>query len=163
MFDLIFSFIILMVSFGLIFVYYINVNDNNDIYDLNKRILDGFTNTKINTLNNIDVREMFVNNKIRNLQNTVAQQVGEFHYYGDDELAKNLTEIFVENFLDRQMNFNLTLENETGGVFVLYSKLYRPEISPENSSITAISRRTIFGFNQSDYYGPYKLKIKIWK
>ena len=163
MFDLIFSFVVIILTLSLVFNYYIDVNLNVDIHELNKNILSGFTHTKINTLNDEEIRDIFKQGKIKNIYNTIAQQVSEFYYYNDDLYAKNLSRIFVEDYIRKEMNFNITLENKTGSIFVLYEQINRPEISITDSSIVSRTSRTIFGFNNAtDFYGPYTFKIEIW-
>lgn len=167
LFDLIFAFVILVISLGLFYVYYLEVDENITLYDLNINILNGFTNTKINNLNDQEIRDLFIQNKIKNIENTIAEQVIEFYSTnktsGD---AEDLTRIFVKDYIDKQMNFLLTIENETGGDNMT---LYRYPTSSfkvefENSSIATTSQRTIFTFkNQTDFYGPYIFKVKIWQ
>lgn len=163
-FDLILSFIVLVLSVSLIYNYYLNVDIGDDVYELNKNILDGFTNTKINSLNNKEIRDMFIAGEIKNIENTVAQQVAEFYYIGNSILAENLTQVFVEDYLDKQMNFNLTIEEEGSGIVdVLFLNLNRPEIGFDDSSIVSARQRIIFGFNSSQVYGPYIFRTTIWK
>lgn len=163
MFDLIFSFIILIISIGLLYNYYIDVTGNVDIYDLNKNILNGFTNTRINTLNDEEIREMFRANKVKNIENTVAQQVGEFYYYGSLTDANDLTRIFAQDYIDKQMNFEFTLD-DAGTSYELYKSINRPEVDFDSAEIASVNQRTIFGFkNSTDFYGPYVFRIKIWK
>jgi hypothetical protein len=166
MFDLIMSFLVLVLVIALTFNYYVTGNEEIDIYTLNKNILDGFTNTKISSLNDEDIRLMYATNKIRNIENTVAQQVVEFYESPvNNALAADLTRIFIADYLDKQMNFNITIEDElVGAPYVLFSILNRPEISFENSSIVSVTQRRIFSFkNTTTFYGPYLVQIKIWK
>lgn len=164
MFDLIFAVIIIVVSLSLLFSYSIETTSNINIYNLNRNILSGFTTIPINNLNAEDIRQMFIDSKIRNIENTVGQQVIEFYALGEDEYAKNLTDIFVRDYVDSQMNFLFTLENATD-VLLNLSEIYnRPEMSYDNATIASAAQRHIFTFrNSTDFYGPYVLKIKIWK
>lgn len=167
LFDLIFAFVLLVIAIGLYYLYYVDVNENSNIYDLNVNILNGFTNTKINDLNDREIRDLFIANKIKNVENTVAEQVVDFYVTnkssGD---AQYLTGIFVKDYVDKQMNFLLTIENETGGDnMTLYR--YPPSsfrVSFENSTVSTMAQRTIFSFkNQSDFYGPFIFRVKIWQ
>lgn len=164
-FDLIFSGVIILVGFAIIFNYYININDNSSISDLNKNILNGFTNTKINSLNGEEIRMMFVLGKVKNIENTVAQQVAEYTFYNQNDSAKNLTRIFVEDYLDKQMNFNLTiqLEGSSEPEYTLFQKINRKDSLIGDAEIVSVSQRIIFGFNSTDYFGPYIFKVRIWK
>lgn len=162
LFDLILSLVIVLVTLGILFSYYSSTQDNLNIYDLNLQIMSGFSQTKVNSLNNEEVRRMFVQGQIRNIENTVAQQVAEFTYNGRFDLATNLSRIFLEGYLPRQYNMNLSLNNGTVESEV-FSRINRPNSPYEESDLASSMRRTIYGFiNQTDYYGPYRFTIRIW-
>lgn len=139
MLDVVFSFVLILIAVSLSFNYYITGYQNADIYNLNKNVLGGFTNTRINSLNDDEIRVMFAMNKIKNIENTVAQQVIEFYEEGNVDYAENLTRIYVEDYVDKQMNFNITLENSSMTV-VLFQSINRPEIEFFDSSIVAVSK-----------------------
>jgi len=168
LFDLIFAFVIFIVSMTLIYTYYIDVEENVNIYDLNVNIINGFTNTKLNNLNDQEIRDLFIQNKIRNIENTIAEQVVEFYEANKTTPveAKYLTKIYVQDYIDKQMNFEFTLENETDILTTLYQYPEPPmdyKVSFENSTIATNTQRLIFGFkNQTYFYGPYILRVKIW-
>ncbi len=163
-FDMILSFVILLLAVALIFNYYMNTEENLDIYNLNMDILNGLTNTKINDLNDQEIRVLFVQGKIKNIENTVAQQVSEFYFYGNKNLAQNLTKIFSEDYAQNQINLNITIQIEDKSSpeeQLFYSG--KNNINSDDSSVVASSSRVIFGFNSTDYYGPYVFRVKIWK
>lgn len=169
MFDMILSIVILVVSLAMIFSYFVTTTNNLDIYDYNYQILSGFTQTKINTLNNEDVRKMFINNQIRNIDNTVAQQVGEFYSAGNISLAQNLTKIFVKDYVNKQMSFRITIYNQTNndtgtqGSVVLFQDIKNNLNSIEDGTISSVTQRTIFGFRDKDkMYGPDIIIIELW-
>lgn len=162
LFDLIFSFVIFVVSLSVFLIYYTSTSTNTEIYDLNSQILNGLTQTKINSLNSQEVRDMFLNNQIRNIDNTVAQQISEFHHLKEDVLADDLARIFIESYLTRQMNFELLLDNSSNEL-TLFSEINR-EVDFENSELSAVSSRVIFGFiNRSDSYGPHIYTVRLWQ
>ena len=161
-FDMILSFIIIIISLGIVLSYFVTTTENIDIYDYNYQILSGFTQTKINSLNNEEVRIMFINNQIRNIDNTVAQQVGEFYHNGDLILAQNLTRIFVSDYVNSQMNFRITIYNNTNS-YILFNITNQGKEDIELSTVSSVKERTIFGFiNKTQIYGPDKIKIEIW-
>jgi hypothetical protein len=127
--------------------------------------LDGYTNVNINSLNDEAIRKMFVQNKIKNIENTIAQQVIEFYENGDTVMAQNLTRTYVEDYLDKQMNFKITFKNETSSTpTILFEEINRPEISLDDAEISSSTKRTVFAFkNTSEFYGPMTFEIKIWK
>jgi len=161
MFDLIFSMVIIVISLGIVLSYFTNTSVNQDIFELNKQILKSFTQTKINSLNEQFIRDLFISGKIKNIKNTVAQQVSEFYYLKNYSLAKNLTKIYLKNYANPEINLNISLNNGTD-TFVLFSKVNSGVIF-KNSDIISVSKRSILGFiNQTDYYGPYEIEVKTW-
>ncbi|MCA9497162.1 MAG: hypothetical protein KC589_09530 [Nanoarchaeota archaeon] len=164
LFDLIFSTVILVVSIAIVMSYYTDTVENIDIHDLNSQILNSFTKTKINSLNSEEVRQMFIDNEIKNIKNTVAQQVSEFYYLGKIDRAENLTLIFVGDYINKQMNFNITLQNSSGSVISLFEAINLKETPFDESSISSVSERIVYGFiNSSDFYGPFLFKVELWK
>lgn len=158
-FDLIFSFVILLVSLGLLFTYFLVIEDNEDIHSLNRQILDRFTTTNINSLNNENVRVMFNNREIINIQNTVAQQVAEFKFRGEDLLAEELSSLFISSFIAEELNVQVNISNAT-----MNSLVYQNEIkSPYNDAqIISSLRRDVIGIRDKEVYGPYTFTINIW-
>lgn len=161
-FDLILSLIILVVSLGIAFSYFSNTSSNIDIYDLNNEIMNSFTLTELNSLNGKYIRDLFVNGQIKNYHNTVAQQVSEFYYLGKLDLAQNLSEFFVKDFIRKEFNFNISLINNSN-IVTLYTNS-NPTISVENSTLISVSKRSVYGFlNLSNSYGPYEFKVVMWQ
>lgn len=162
MFDLILASLILIVTVGIVFSYYISTTENVDIYDYNYEILSGMTQTKINSLNSVEIRQMFIENKIKNIDNTVAQQIGEFYHQGEIDLARNLTTIYIEDYVNKQMNFRVTIYNQTNEE-VLFEDVKNGKNESDSGSILSVTQRTVFGFIDKDTtYGPDTIKIEIW-
>jgi len=174
MFDMILSIVIIVVSLGIVFSYFTTTNENVDIYSYNYQILSGFTQTKINTLNNEEVRKMFIDNKIKNIDNTVAQQVAEFYHtenivytenYAENiSYAENLTRIFVEDYVNKQMSFRVSISNSTEPLnfTVLFEDVKNDLNSTEDGTISSVTQRTIFGFIDKDTVYSDVIKIEIW-
>lgn len=154
LFDVIFSVVILIVSIGIVFSYFTETYSNDDLYTLNYDILDSMTTTKINSLNNEEIRDMFREGNIQNIENTLAQQIGEFINNGEIYLAKNLTEIFLKNHVNNRMNFNITM----GGV-TLFEQIR--SLKNESRMVTK-TQRDVFGFEDRSSSYEYTLKIEIW-
>lgn len=162
MFDLILAFIIFIVSLGIVFSYFVSTTENVDIYDYNYEILSGITQTKINSLNSIEIRQMFLDNQIKNIDNTVAQQIGEFYHDGKTDLAHNLTRIYIKDYVNKQMNFRITILNQTNSE-ILFEDIKNEKNESDSGTILSVTQRTIFGFiNKDTTYGPDIIRIEIW-
>ncbi len=161
LFDLILSIVILMVSMGISISYFVNISNNVDIYDLNNQILTNFVKTELNSLNGDEIRDLFIAGKIKNIHNSVAQQVSEFYYFNYNSDANNLTELFVSSYIKNQMNFKFEISNNSNfnTTSILFEQIRFPE---EKSEISAVSKKTIIGFIDQDNYYIYHLRLKIW-
>ena len=166
--DLIFSFVLLIVTFGVIFTYYVHSDQNVDIYEINIDILDSLTKTRINSLNDDTVREMFRDAAVRrniNVENTIAQQIIQFillEPVNGEPLALNLTNVVVNNYVGGELNVNLTLTNGTQ-VTQLYFVNLVGNNAFENASISSSSGRLVIGFvNTTRYYDNYVLDLRVW-
>lgn len=161
-FDLILSVVILIVSVGIVLTYSSSTTDNSNLYNLNLEIMEGLTETNINDLNDDIIRRMFIEEKIKNIDNSIAQQLGEFYYLGYLNDTKNLSKTFITPFIKQNMNFNMTLINDTGGIDVLF-ELKNKDMTFEDAEISSSIIRSVFGIiNRTDSFGPYILNIKIW-
>lgn len=162
MLDLVFAVVILIVALAVVLSNFTTVTSNGDLYDTNRQILKGITQTRINDLNSNEVRQLFIQNKIRNIENTVAEQISEYYYTKDYLLAQNITRIFVKDYVASSMNINVTITDNLGET-QLYAKLNNRRVQFSQAGITSVSKRIIFGsLNQTSFYGPYTITIKLW-
>ena len=164
LFDLILSFIILIVVISLLFIYSSSSVENINVFRLNLEIMSGFTTTNINELNDEEVRQMFINRKITNIHNSVAQQVAEFYFYDEPVLAQNLTRIFMGSSFQDNYNVNLSILLDNGTRYDVFNIISPNMPKPiEDSEIASSLDKTVIGFiNRTDYFGPYKFTLKIW-
>lgn len=161
-FDIILAFIIILVGISVFFLYDFYEFDNQQLYSINKNILKGISMTQINSLNDDEIRIFFSQNKIKNIKNTVAEQIVEFCYENEIELAQNLTKIFVKNYVNHQLNINITLENSSF-VQTLYV-LKVNDVSFKDSYVSSQTSKEFFSFlNSKEVFGPCQIKIKIWQ
>lgn len=162
LFDLIFSLVIIIISLGLVFSYFYNPSLNVDIASLNQEIMGSLTQTKINSLNNEEIRQLFIRNEIRNVDNTVAQQISEFYSNGREVRALELSETFLRDFVLQQININVSLYDGPDR-FQLYHRSNN-NIEFDNAKISSMTRRTVFGYTDLDTsFGPYVFEVRIWQ
>lgn len=160
-FDLIISVVVLIVSLGIAFSYFTTTTENENIFELNNQILNSITQTEINSLNNQDIRDLFIQRKIKNYHNTIAQQISEFYVTSEYGLARNLTSAFIGSYVKQNLNFEVTLINSTGGNFILYQSI-NPRSNITTAKLKSTSQRVVYGFINSTHYYPHKYKIEIW-
>ncbi len=161
LFDLILSIVILVITIVLILSNFSFKKDNQDLFAINSELINSLTQTEINTLNDERIRRMFVDKKIVNIKNTIAQQIAEFHYRGMLGDAINLSDVFANGYLKVNLNYNITMENGTD-VIRLY-EMQSTNIAYNESEIASSLKRTVIGFyNETDIFGPYTFRIEIW-
>jgi hypothetical protein len=165
LFDGIIGFTLIIIALGVILTYYSSSYENQNIHSLNQQLLNSYTSTKINDLNDNEIRNFFRQGQIRNIQNSIAQQTAEFHYEGKLGSAKNLTEIFVDDFVTKQINAqiliydNITINTPTE----LYIKKNRAIELVDAKSISSTKRSVIGFINTTSSYGPYTIQIILWQ
>lgn len=161
MFDFITALVIIVVGIAIILSYFQIELENTNVYDLNLQIMDSFTTNKINDLNNAEVRELFIQRRINNVENTIAQQVSEFYFRNSSSgLANSLTELYISDFISNAHNINVSISD---GVIEesIYLQLSNPT-SMDDSELSSSITRVIFGVWGSDSF-VYDLRIDIWQ
>lgn len=162
-FDLILSSVILVVAIVITLSYYSSSISNADLVGLNQRILNDFTQTEVNSLNGVEIRQMFINGDIKNIHNTIAQQVVDFISASNIELAQNLTKFFVEGYVSKNFDFNLSLTNSSGSVTTLFYS-NNNGISFKDCTVSSDFKRKIISFtNVSKGYEIYTFEVKMWQ
>lgn len=168
--DLIFAFTLLLAALGLFFFYFSNITSDPDLFEFNRDLMNTFTGTNINALNNPEVREMFVDNRIKNVENSVAQQIAEFYYMDQEsidspvsgELSRNLTRAFVGSFITSpELVFNITIMEEGGSPVSLFSK-ENPSVSRDEAQVVSTTTRDVIGFYNLTTPFKYTFKIELW-
>ena len=166
LFDLIVSFFILLGVLVIAVRYYSSETANSDIYEQGQELLDRYTTTNINSLNDEYVRELFRDNKVTNIENTVAQQVAEFYYVGDIDAAGNLTQLFLGTKLLSEVNLNLSLYNESDGVYyVLYAIRGKGgSLQIKDATVSSVYKRLVAGYsNETKNSYEYEFEVEIWE
>ena len=162
MMDLIFSFVILLVALGIASIYYTEVSQDEGLYDFTQQNINRLTSVSINSLNNEEIRTLFSEGKISNIDYSVAQQASAFYYGGNLDLARNITRIFFENTEDKQFFMNISLNNGTDSISLYSSPQIR--VSYEDSKTSySLSREVITFINKTTIVGPYNFRIIIWQ
>ena len=166
--DLVFSFVLLIVTVAVLFTYYVDTDQNVDIYQVNVDILDSLSKTRINSLNDQTIRELFQNAATRrniNVENTLAQQIIQFvrlDAVDGEELARNITNVIVNSYVGRELNVNLTLTNGSE-VTPLYYVNNAGNPVFKDATISSSNERLIIGFvNRTEYYDNYLLQLRVW-
>lgn len=157
--DMISSAVIIVIAVGIALYYTTSLQEEENLYDLSIEIMEKYTTSSINTFNNVEIRQFFLDNKISNIDNSLAQQTAEFYVRGDPGDAEELTEVFIETFERRNFYINISLENQTNQ--------YTPYISDnaidfEKAETSYVSTRKILLIQNSKVY-TFDVEVRIWQ
>lgn len=151
--DLIAGSVLAIVSFAIFFTYYYQSDPPQSLYDDIFEFSNALSTIKINDLNNDFVRDLFISQKISDVDNTILQQISNFYEIGNLIDAQNLTQEMTSLYLTRKIGYEVNLDNGTH-LHILDSSTNFG--SKENARIVVSVDKKIIGFtNQSPYIHTY--------
>lgn len=159
MFDLIFSFVILVVAVGIALYYSTSSFQEEGLFDLSQNIINQYTTTSINSLNNEEIRDFFLANEITNVDNSIAQQTAEFYLRSQISDAETLNRVFIETYERRNLYISLALINETTSLEP-YTTPGAPSFT--NAKTSYVDSREILLIYE-DEVKTYTAEVKIWQ
>jgi len=160
--DFIISIILVITIIGFIVSFKFISYENFDVYSVNLNILNSFYNTKVNSLNEGFFVELFRSGLIRNIDYNIPQLIGYFYKQNEIDIAKNLTEDFIKDFVPKNVNIDIKLIDNLV-IINLFNKTVT-NVNFENSTTSFMTSRIIIGqYNSTDYFGPYTLVIRTWQ
>ena len=160
MLDFILSIVVLVIAFVIVFSYFGSTTPNKNIYDLNNEIVNAFTTTKINSLNDENIRLYFTAQKIKNVENTIAQQVGEFYFLNQTSDAQGLTRDFMSIYISNQVNINVLIVNNSDEISI-FNKTNKGS-SFQGSQISSTTNRLVLGSYNGSLYS-YEFSVRLWQ
>ncbi|MCH8520083.1 MAG: hypothetical protein LAT82_04995 [Nanoarchaeota archaeon] len=160
--DLILAFVIVVVTIGVIAANYVNTDSQRDLFDIAFRTSNSMGSIGINDLNNEYVRQLFIQQRIQNIDNTIIQQISDFYIRGETEYARNLTNEISQIYIPNSVGYNITLIDVTneGVIFELDSN-QRFGSREESDSIASIEKQIIIFRGVESYFHRYK--IEVWR
>ncbi len=128
------------------------------------RILDEYTeflaSTKIREYPGNYTRQLIDNHNITDLDNTLLEQLTEFHYYNQTgkptkRFMTNLTSEITRGFIPTQRSVLVRLGGD-----IIYNRSNKPM---QESDLVLSSKRTGYKrINQTYIYGPISLEVTVW-
>ena len=159
MLDVIFSFVILIIAIGIAVAYTTTAFEEEGLYDLSIEIMEQYTTTEVNSLNNEEIRNFFLTNKITNVDNTIAQQSGEFYLKDNIEDAKTLSRVFIDTYERRNIFLNISIFNETHSQ-TLYVSQNADDF--EEAQTSYVHSREILVFYENEVH-PFTVEVSAWQ
>ena len=157
--DLITATVLLVISVVIFFSYYSLSSPDESLYDTALELSTSFSSTQINSLNNDYIRTLFVEQKINDIDNTLFQQISDFHIRGMSEDAENLTREITELFVTEQIGYTIILDDFTLETELISSSLFGSKSQARN---VAVIERQIIGIENSTPY-IHIYTIEVWR
>ncbi len=164
--DAVIGLFILFIGILLISSSYVFVQQPAQVELLVSDVLDLLATKKIRDINNPygGVGGKLWNEKIiTNSENSLIQQIGQFYYYKNYDLAENFTRNISEGIVPSQFTYELWIDD-----YLIYPQ--HPgavhNISKKKSELLLASRKITFGIaneSTSEMWGPYKAEVFLWK
>lgn len=164
--DAVLALFVLVVGIFLVTSSYVDAPQPTQVELISEDLLNFLSNTKIKELNNPYAGiggELWVNGSIKDADNSLLQQIGEF--YAANRL--NTAEKFIQNVSKDAVPPQYMYEVWVNGV-VLYPKNPSSEhIRSKNSTeILLTSKKITFGIinkTTGSLWGPYKAEVFLWE
>lgn len=164
--DAVLALSILVVGIFLVTSSYIDAPQPTQVELISEDLLNFLSNTKIKDLNNPYAGiggELWVNGSIRDADNSLLQQIGEF--YATNNL--NTAEKFIQNVSKDAVPYQYRFEVWVNSV-ILYPKNPSSEhIRSKNSTeILLTSKKITFGIvnkTTGNLWGPYRAEVFLWE
>ena len=161
--DLILASVILIVTFGVIVANYVNTDSQRDLFDIAFRTSNSMGSIGINDLNNEYVRQLFINQRIQNIDNTIIQQISDFYVRGMDDYAENLTREVSQIYIPNSVGYTVTLIDisSAGNPELILDSNERFGTREESSTIASIEKQILLFVDSNVYVHRYR--IEVWR
>ena len=158
--DLISASVLLVVSLAIFFTYYFTSDPGDSLFDSVFEVSNAMSTLEINDLNNEFVRDLFISQKILDVDNTILQQISDFYVRGNSVDAINLTQEIAGIYLSGNIGYEIVLLDNINNVSVSLDSL---SLNSKNSSrtVVAIDKR-IFGFSGTTPY-VHTYTFEVWR
>jgi len=129
--------------------------DTGQLSEFAYNTIDVFTLTHLSEYDNDYVRHLAQTHQIKNLDNTLLEQIGEFYYRGETTLMHN----YIEN-----LTLHLIPPEYGIGFYVDEQPQYeRQSAMGRDSQIISAKINTVGLYNSTTLWGPYLLEVRLWQ
>lgn len=164
--DAMIALFIVIIGVYLISSSYTNAPQTVQVGLLSDDLLNFLSNTKIRNLNNQYAGiggELWNNGLIKDEDNSLLQQIGEFYSMKNPEIAENFILNVSQGVIPPQFNYEVWINGEA--VFPKTQTAVHLK-SKEMSPIMLASRKITFGVlnaTTGEMWGPYKAEVYVWE
>ena len=157
--DLITASVLAVLTFGIFFTYYYFADPPESLYNDVFELSDAMATIKINDLNNDFVRDLFIAQKITDIDNTILQQISDFYMKGNLADAQNLTSELTKLYVTKKVGFQITLNNGTSSLILDSSNRFG---SKDDARVIVNLEKRIVGFSDSNPY-IHTYEFEVWR
>lgn len=159
MLDFITAVVLFVISITIFFSYYYISDPTESLFDVVFDLSDTFSSLQINKLNNDYVRSLFIEQKINDIDNTILQQISDFHERGMPDDAQNLTKEITNIYITEQVGYSIMLDDSITQVLLDNSSKFGSRADARN--IAVIQRQIIGIENVTPYVHVYT--FEVWR
>ena len=144
-----------------------------------KDLLEVFSSTKIDQVDNQLIFQMRCTNcecgtycgLIKNIDNTLLEQMGEFVYRANEKNCKNCMGAAREialtvsaSLINPQFSYEFVIKETKAGKELEYTMLNRTLKPQDRTDLLIVSKRLIYGIaDNRDMFGPYIAEVRVWQ
>ncbi|MBW2976958.1 hypothetical protein KY347_05935 [Candidatus Woesearchaeota archaeon] len=162
---------VLAIGVFLIFSVYTKSPEKEEVVILSDSVMEFFANNKIKDVDNAYAGlggTLWNGGEITNAENTLLQQIAEFHKKGEggDDTAKAFIEALIQDVLPSQYSMEFWMDNHL--LYPLYSpeEAEEAELSKGSTEVLIPSKRIVYGISNKEtgeMVGPYSAEVLVWK
>lgn len=157
--DLITASVLAILTFGIFFTYYFFADPPESLYNDVFELSDAMATIKINDLNNDFVRDLFIAQKITDIDNTILQQISDFYVKGNIVDAQNLTQELTNLYVTKKIGFQIILNNGSSSLVLDSSNRFG---SKDNARTIVNLEKRIVGFSETNPY-IHTYEFEAWR
>ncbi|MFT4244884.1 MAG: hypothetical protein ACMXYB_05515 [Candidatus Woesearchaeota archaeon] len=161
--DLILASVIIIITFGVIVANYVNTDSQRDLFDIAFRTSNSFASIGINDLNNDYVRQLFIDQRIQNIDNSIIQQISDFYVRDMNNYAQDLTKEVSQIYIPNSVGHTITLIDisSPGEPELILDSNERFGTREESSTIASIEKQILLFVDSNVYVHRYR--IEVWR
>ncbi|MFH1770378.1 MAG: hypothetical protein ABH828_02360 [archaeon] len=150
---------IFLITVVMILNSYVGTPQTRQSYMIAEDLSSFLLNTKIIEYRDPYITDLDERGLITDPHQSIFQQIVQFHYTGENELAHNLTSSVFNSLVSEQYGISFLIV-ENGVETIIYNRSVDKLASAQFH--LASRKISFFAINQTDYYGPDIVELRLW-
>ncbi len=128
--------------------------DTQALY-ISQDIMASISKTKVTEMNQPYINALRLNGTIRNYDNTIIEQAGEFYAANDRAAAREFAKAATLSIVPPQYGYRISINNDL---------IYNNSAIPQDTKIISTSKTIVYGIlNRTKMWGPYTAEMTTWQ